>query len=64
MFGDNENTRNLAEFLLEVYSLEELLDLNDMTETELVTHLLEAGLLGEPAAIIEEYEENLNSGED
>ncbi len=64
MFGDNENTRNLAEAILDVYTIEELLELNDLTEIELVTHLLEAGLLGEPATIIEAYEENSNEEED
>lgn len=64
MFGDSEYITELAEFLLEVYSLEDLLDLNDMTEIELVTHLLEAGLFGEPASIIQEYEENPNPEED
>jgi hypothetical protein len=56
MFGDNDNTHELADLLLDLYSLEELLELNDMTEIELVAHLLEAGLLGEPSSIIETYE--------
>lgn len=57
MFGDNENTHNLAEFLLDMYDLEDLLELNDLTEIEVVSYLLEAGLLGEPASVIQEYED-------
>lgn len=57
LFGDNENTHNLAEFLLDMYDLEDLLELNDLTEIEVVSYLLEAGLLGEPASVIQEYED-------
>lgn len=57
MFGDNENTHNLAEFLLDMYDLEDLLELNDLTEIEVVSYLLEVGLLGEPASVIQEYED-------
>ena len=56
MFGDNEHTRNLAEEILEFLALEDLLELNDLTEIEVVAYLLEAGLLGEPSTLIQKYE--------
>lgn len=59
MFGDNDNTWGLAGLLLEWYTLEELLELNDLTEEELVVHLLETGIIVEPRSVIEGYEEDV-----
>jgi hypothetical protein len=58
MFGDNERTHELVEFLLELYSLEELLEMNDLSPEEVLAHLLEAGLLIEPRSVVEAYEED------
>lgn len=58
MFGDNDNTRSLVDFLLEMYDFDELLELNDLTEEEVLAYLLEAGLVAQPRSVIESYEEN------
>lgn len=63
MFGDNDTTRELAEFLLGLYTLEELLELNDLTEVEVLIRLLEDGFIAEPASIVQAYEVENGSDE-
>lgn len=58
MFGDDDVPRGLAEILLEDFSLEELLEMNNLTHEELIAHLLETGFLSEPHGYIEDYETN------
>lgn len=58
LFGDNEKTWELARWLLEMFSLSDLLDMNDVTEEELVVKLLEDGIIAEPRSVIESYEED------
>ena len=59
MFGDNDNTWGLASLLLEMFTLEELLERNDLSEEELLVHLLETGFIVEPRSIIEGYEDDI-----
>jgi len=48
MFGDTERYRRIAEELLEDYSLEDILELNDLSEVEVLEYLIGAGLIYEP----------------
>lgn len=56
MFGDNPRTRELAEFLLEIYTLPQILEMNELTEEDALSLLLEHGYLSEPQTVIQEYE--------
>lgn len=56
MFGDNDKTRKLAEFLLEMFSIEDILEMNEMTTEDVLVFLLEHGMFSEPSGVIEEYE--------
>lgn len=49
MFRDDEEWfLEVAERLLEIHSLEELFDMNDVTSIAVLAHLLEAGVLEIP----------------
>lgn len=49
MFRDDEEWfLEVAERLLEIHSLEELFDMNDVTDIAVLAHLLEAGVLEIP----------------
>lgn len=56
MFGENTNTYDLIEELLELFSLEEIFDINDLTSEDVLRILLEGGHLGEPSFILQKYE--------
>lgn len=45
MFGDSEALLELAERMLEVFDLDELFDDNDLTEAEVLSALIRAGLI-------------------
>lgn len=51
-FGHENTLEDLLEFLLEQFTFEELLEMNDLTETEVLLTLYEGGLLGQPATIL------------
>lgn len=48
--------KSLAETLLEDFSLVELLEMNDLTEEEVLELLIEGGLIGQPERIVEQFE--------
>lgn len=48
--------RNIEEILLANFSLEELLELNDITEEEVIELLYENGMLHEPEQLIRDFE--------
>lgn len=56
MFGDNRLTKELISELLSEFSLEEIFEMNDITEDEVLLILLQGGHLGEPQFLIEKYE--------
>ncbi len=56
MFGENSQTKELAEELLDSFNLDELLEMNDLSEVEVICLLLEWGYLGEPQRLIQLYE--------
>ena len=57
MFGDNRRTYELIEELLDLFSLEEIFDINDLTTEEVLRILLEGGHLGEPSYVLTKYED-------
>lgn len=48
MFGDSPTLGLRAEELLKDFTLEELLEMNNLTEQEVIELLLEAGLINDP----------------
>lgn len=46
----------LEEVLLANFTLEEILELNDITEEDVITMLFNAGLISEPESLIREFE--------
>lgn len=48
--------RNIEDLLLVGFSLEELMEMNDITEEQVVVLLYEAGLIYEPENVIREFE--------
>lgn len=56
MFGEDEYTTKLTEELLETFTLEEILELNDLTEHEVVAILIRGGHIGAPEHLIELFE--------
>lgn len=46
----------LEEILLANFTLEELLELNDISEEEVIEMLFDAGLISEPESLIREFE--------
>lgn len=49
--------KTLAEALLEMFSLPELLELNDITEEDVLELLIREGRMSQPEHIVLEYEE-------
>lgn len=47
----------LAERLLKDFTLEEIMEYNDLTEEDVLTVLVEGGYIGEPERIVAEVEE-------
>lgn len=58
MFGHENTLDDLAEFLLSQFSLDEILEMNDLTDEEVLLHLLQNGLIGEPEHVLKVYEED------
>lgn len=56
MFGHENTTEDLIEFLLSQFDLEELLEMNDLSPEEVLLFLFEGGLIAEPEHIIERFE--------
>lgn len=56
MFGENHVIANLAEELLRSFTLEELLEMNDLTEEFVVEYLIAGGQIAEPERIIARFE--------
>lgn len=52
MFGDDTWAEELAEEILLSFPLDEVLEMNDLTELETLVHLIEAGLISEPERIV------------
>lgn len=63
MFGDTEIYDQIAERLLETYTLEEMLEMNDLTPEDVLSILIERGYIGEPSRDIAELEGE-NTGEE
>lgn len=57
MFGQSEDLADLADFLLSQFTLDELLEMNDLTELEVLQRLIEDGMIGEPEHVIEEFQD-------
>jgi len=56
MFGDDKWAASVAEDLLSSFELDELLELNDLTEHEALSILIEAGFIVQPERYFQ-YEE-------
>lgn len=56
MFGDDRYFNDMAELLLTLMSFEELLEMNNLTEDEVLTILLEGGYIGEPSRVLDGQE--------
>lgn len=56
MFGENPVIANLAEELLRGFTLEELLEMNDLTEEFVLEYLIVGGHIAEPERIIARFE--------
>lgn len=56
MFGDDNYLSDIAEALLKEYSIEELLELNNLTEEEVLEILIEGGHIGYPRTFFERLE--------
>lgn len=64
MFGDNSLTSDLIEELLGLFTFEDLLELNDLSEEDVLRVLLEGGYIGEPERILQAYEDYETASED
>ncbi len=53
MYGEN-----LIDVLLSQFSFSELLELNDLTEEEVLRYLIDGGMIGEPQRLISEFEDS------
>jgi hypothetical protein len=51
MYGKDNDLDDLLEFLLEQFTLEEILEINDLTEREVLLILFREGLLVEPERV-------------
>lgn len=49
--------KSLSEILLQSFELSELLEMNDLTEEEVLDVLIKEGLISEPSRIVDDYEE-------
>jgi hypothetical protein len=49
--------KTLAEVLLQSFDLSEILEMNDLTEEEVLSLLIDNGLISEPSRIVDDYEE-------
>jgi hypothetical protein len=56
MYGKDNSIEDIFEFLLEQFSLEEILEMNNLSTTEVLTILFEEGLLSEPERVFERDE--------
>lgn len=57
MFGDTEVFTEIAERLLEMYDLEDILEMNNLTSEDALAILIEGGFIGHPESIIRELEQ-------
>lgn len=53
--------KDMADDLLKDFSLEELLEMNDLTDTEVLAMLIQYGLINEPEHTIEERTASFSS---
>ena len=53
MFNEDRVIEEIAERLLADFTLEEILEFNDLTELELMTRLISIGLINEPERYFE-----------
>lgn len=58
MYGKENTLDDIFEFLLEQFTLEEILELNDITEAEVLEMLFEKGLLTEPERVFDDSSTN------
>lgn len=56
MYGKENSIDDLLEFLLEQFTLEELLEMNDLTEIEVLKVLFTEGLLVQPERVLQQEE--------
>ena len=54
MYGKDNSLEDILEFLLEQFTLEELLEMNDITELEVLEILYHEGFLTEPERVFPE----------
>jgi hypothetical protein len=52
MYGEK-----LVDFLLTQFDLQELLEMNDLTDEEVLQMLIDGGKIGEPQRVLSEWEE-------
>jgi hypothetical protein len=52
MYGER-----LVDFLLAQFDLQELLEMNDLTDEEVLQMLIDGGKIGEPQRVLSEWEE-------
>lgn len=64
MFGDNRGTYDLIEELLSLHTLEELFEMNDISEEDVLRILLEGGHIGEPERVLQAFEIEQTTSED
>ncbi len=56
MFGHENTAEDLIDFLLSQFDLSDLLEMNDLSEYDVLLLLFEGGLIAEPEHIIERFE--------
>lgn len=54
MFGDHSYARDKAQELLDLYYLEEVLELNDLTDHEVLELLITRGLIRYPETLMDQ----------
>lgn len=59
-----DKIKEIAEVLLDMFELEEILEMNDLTPHEVLERLIEGGLIGEPSRILEELEGDTSLAEE
>ena len=57
MYGKDNSLNDVLEFLLEQFTLEEILEMNDLTQIEILNILFDEGLLFQPERVFERLED-------
>lgn len=64
MFGDTDIYEDIAEFLLEMYDLEDILEMNNLTDVDALALLIEGGSIGHPRAVLDRLQSETGHDEE